>query len=74
MVTCSKCPADCYIVSSGILTTDEEGYTCVNQEHDRHESARRVLAFAADMLRCSKLVSCARNAVKISATSYIRVP
>ena len=47
---------DCYIVSAGILTADEEGFLAIDEHPDKNESARRVMAFAADMLRCSKLV------------------
>lgn len=48
---------DAYLVASGILTPDEEGFNAVDEAHDPEKGAHRVLAFAQDMLRVSRLVS-----------------
>ncbi len=47
---------DCYIVAGGIMGTDGEGFTQVQDGHDAAECAARVMAFARDMMRCSKEV------------------
>ena len=47
---------DAYIVSGGVLTTDGEGYSCVDEHHDCHLSAQRVLGFAKAMLHASHQV------------------
>ena len=44
------------MVASGILTPDEEGFNAVDDTHDPVRGAHRVLAFAQDMLRVSRLV------------------
>ncbi len=48
---------DAYIVSGGVLTTDDEGFSQVDDHHDSRESARRVLAFAKAILHASRQVS-----------------
>ncbi len=47
---------DAYLVASGILTPDEEGFNAVDESHNPERGAHRVLAFAQDMLRVSRLV------------------
>jgi hypothetical protein len=47
---------DAYIVSGGVLTKDEEGFSCLDDQHDRYESAQRVMAFAKAALHVSKQV------------------
>lgn len=48
---------DCYIVSCGILAPDSEGFKAVDTDHNPVDSARRVYAFAKDMLRVSRKVN-----------------
>eukprot|EP00967_Tisochrysis_lutea_P010011 scaffold11605_cov18-Tisochrysis_lutea.AAC.1 len=47
---------DAYLVASGILTPDDEGFNAVDESHNPERGAHRVLAFAQDMLRVSRLV------------------
>eukprot|EP00798_Chlamydomonas_sp_ICE-L_P011803 gene11803-24_t len=47
---------DCYIVSCGIMERDaKNGFVKVCTEHDASRSAQKVLSFAKDMLRISKM-------------------
>ena len=48
---------DAYLVVSGILAPDAEGFNAIDEAHDAAGGARRVFAFAQDMLRVSRLVS-----------------
>lgn len=48
---------DSFIVGCGILAPDEEGFNAVDDAHDAQDGARRVFAFAQDMLRVSRLVT-----------------
>lgn len=48
---------DAYLVASGILTPDEEGFNAVDEAHDPVRGAHRVVAYAKDMLRVARLVS-----------------
>eukprot|EP00798_Chlamydomonas_sp_ICE-L_P017662 gene17662-24010_t len=49
---------DCYIVSCGIMERDDnDGFVKVTTEHDPSKSAEKLLGFAKDMLRISKLVN-----------------
>eukprot|EP00798_Chlamydomonas_sp_ICE-L_P019813 gene19813-26497_t len=49
---------DCYIVSCGIMESDDkDGFAKVCTKHDPAKSASKVLDFAKDMLRISKMVN-----------------
>jgi len=52
---------DCYIVACGVLSRDREGFQQVAEDHSAQQSARRVMEFAKDMLRCSKQVLMPNN-------------
>eukprot|EP00798_Chlamydomonas_sp_ICE-L_P027188 gene27188-2431_t len=62
MVQKVETAGDCYIVAGGILEFDEEsGFYSVQDVHDPVKSAAKVLAFAKDMIRVSKLVTMPHN-------------
>ena len=44
---------DAYIVSSGVLVQDGEGFSCVDQGADPQACAQRMMGFARDMLRAA---------------------
>ena len=51
----------CYIVGGGIAMLDADGFLQVLEEHDPVDSARRVLAFAKDMLSVAHTVMSPHN-------------
>ncbi|KAF5829134.1 hypothetical protein DUNSADRAFT_16519 [Dunaliella salina] len=44
---------DAYLVASGILAPDGEGFWAVDQAHDAAQGARRMMSLAVDMLRAA---------------------
>ena len=65
---------DCYIAASGILNTDEEGFSVVKQNSSLSESgrddpllsARRIMALAKGMMAGSKMVMMPHNGEPVS--------
>ncbi len=51
-----------YIAAAGVLKPDEDGFFKVDEDHRPAESAGKIMAFAKDMLRSSKMV-CHRRTV-----------
>ncbi len=47
---------DSLVAACGVLTPDEDGFHVVDQEHSPEESARRVFAFAQDIVRVAAQV------------------
>ncbi len=43
-------------MSAGVLTTDDEGFSCVDENHDSRRSAQRMFSFAKAMLLASHQV------------------
>ncbi|GAX80675.1 hypothetical protein CEUSTIGMA_g8110.t1 [Chlamydomonas eustigma] len=52
---------DCYIVAGGIMEIDSQGFYQMTDHSDPVDNASRVMAFAKDMLRCSKEVRMPHN-------------
>ena len=52
---------DCYVACCGILSADDSGFFSVNGEHDARQSARRVMAFAREMMTVSERVVMPHN-------------
>ncbi|KAF5833577.1 hypothetical protein DUNSADRAFT_10068 [Dunaliella salina] len=65
---------DAYLVASGILTPDDEGFNAVDESHNPERGAHRVLAFAQDMLRVSRLVEHLQHVSRMSFSGPMRRP
>lgn len=52
---------DCYIAATGLMSTDQDGFTALNKKPDVAAAARQMLSFARDLLKTAHHVRMPHN-------------